>query len=464
MPAMRISRDGMLTLLAGLTTLWLGSGQLGCGKTEPKPAASAWGQEESSPSNDAPSTSADPANDAAEVAASEATSTAPDASDVPRPPTTPPSTLTLSENSGTPAPDATPDAAADAAAEPASGETPPSEASVSDAPAAEPTAPEPPAAAPPPTEPVADASPPEPGPVTEPETVTNPAPVAEPATVTESEPEAETEPPVEPAPVATAAAVENEPSAQPPPPEPFRLETFLEPKLAEGPLVALAAFRQWVEERLQAIEAIPSYTADFYKQERLDGELGELMHMSIKVAHGPFRVYVRHLEPERLNGQEAIFIEGQNNGRLTGHGVGLKKILGTLKLKPDSMLAMEGNKYPITHIGILHMARKTCERIDTELSVGTPQVTVRFGQQVDGRSCTSVELRRANVVANDDFAFDRRYFDDEYLVPTRYEQFGWSAEPGSEAPLLEFYEYRNLRLGAELPANAFDIKNPDYNF
>lgn len=468
MASMRSIVDGLPPWSAGLVAVWLGVSVVGCAKTEQQPVASAWSEEASTPAAEVPvaeaaptggeSETAEPATAAppetvapAEAAAptdtvapTETTSTPEAVEEAPTDAAEGPAAATEASASETAAPP--PEPAALSVAEPPATDSPEESASRATSPSAaggsEPAATEPSA-----TEPAATESPDPPPPASEPTSESAPP---EPAPATET--------------VTGTAPVEAGPSSPPAESEPFRLQAFLESKLAESPQLALAAFRQWVEERLPAIEAIPTYTADFYKQERLEGDLGPLMHMAIKAGHGPFRVYVRHLEPDRLNGQEAIYIDGKNNGRLIGHGVGLKKILGTLKLKPDSSLAMEGNKYPITHIGILHMARKTCERIDTELGVGSPEVHIRFGQLVDGRSCTAVELRRSSAVADDDFAFDRRYFDDEYLVPTRYEQYGWSEEPGAEAPLLEFYEYRNLRLGAELPANAFDTKNPDYKF
>ena len=73
----------------------------------------------------------------------------------------------------------------------------------------------------------------------------------------------------------------------------------------------------------------------------------------VKVRHRPFSVYVKFLGPAELKGREAIYIEGANDGNLMAHGTGIERVVGTLNLEPDSPLAMKGQRYPLTKIGVL---------------------------------------------------------------------------------------------------------------
>ncbi len=106
----------------------------------------------------------------------------------------------------------------------------------------------------------------------------------------------------------------------------------------------------------------PTIRAPSSSGERLDGELAEPQTLFLKVRHKPFSVYVYYLAPEAKKGTEAIFVEGRNGGNILAHTTGIKDTLvGTLTLKPDSPRAMEGNRRPITEIGLLKLTQKTID-------------------------------------------------------------------------------------------------------
>ena len=129
---------------------------------------------------------------------------------------------------------------------------------------------------------------------------------------------------------------------------------------------------RWARQGLIDINKIHDYSCTLVKRERIDGTLGEHEYIFVKVRHQPFSVYTYFLGPPRVKGQEAIYVEGQNSGNLLAHGNGIKhRLIGTVSLKPTSPLAMSGNRYPITEMGM----RRLLERL---LEIGTNDV--KYGE------------------------------------------------------------------------------------
>ena len=84
-------------------------------------------------------------------------------------------------------------------------------------------------------------------------------------------------------------------------------------KANEHPL--MPALR-WAAEGLREIEKLEDYSATMVKRERLGGEVGEHEYMFIKVRQKPFSVYTYFLGPRKLQGQEALYVEGKNDGNI----------------------------------------------------------------------------------------------------------------------------------------------------
>ena len=61
-----------------------------------------------------------------------------------------------------------------------------------------------------------------------------------------------------------------------------------------------------------------------------------------------------------------MWIENQNDGKMWAHGTGMKAIFGTVSLNPTSPIAMDGNRYPITEIGLLNLVERLLIMSDRE--------------------------------------------------------------------------------------------------
>ncbi len=147
------------------------------------------------------------------------------------------------------------------------------------------------------------------------------------------------------------------------------------------------------------------------------------------------------------------------------HEGGVKgKFLPTVWLKPDGALAMQGQLYPLTDIGLENLMLKLIERGNAERRFPDCDVTFHKNAKINGRSCTL--LRVSHEVQRPEFEFSRAeiFIDDELNVPVRYAAYGWPSAPGASPPVLEEYTYLQLKINIGLTDYDFDPKNKDYRF
>jgi hypothetical protein len=220
---------------------------------------------------------------------------------------------------------------------------------------------------------------------------------------------------------------------------------------------------RWAQEGLQNVERIQDYSAVLVKRERIEGELADEQYLFIKVRHRPFSVYIYFLKPESLRGQEVLWIDGANDGKMLAHGTGLRSVFGTVPLDPTGPIAMEGNRYPVTEIGILNLTRRLKEVATKDAQYGECEVQYLSGAKVNGRSCTCIRVKHPVPRSNFLFHLAQIFIDDELNVPIRYEAYDW-AKPGEEPELIEQYTYLNLKLNNGFTDADFDIRNPQYGF
>ncbi len=221
-------------------------------------------------------------------------------------------------------------------------------------------------------------------------------------------------------------------------------------------------------------ESIHDYTAIMIKQERVDGVLGEHEYMGVKVRNRkiengvvkvPFSVYITFLKPATVKGREVIYVENLNEGNVVAHEGGMKgRFLPTVNLDPNGMLAMRGQRYPITEMGIENLIVKLIEKGERDRKHDECEVQFLQGAKVNGRSCTVLTVRHPVERPYFDFHEAQIFIDDEMKVPVRYAAYLWPTSPGGEKQLLEEYTYQNIKLNVGLTDADFDRANPKYKF
>lgn len=225
----------------------------------------------------------------------------------------------------------------------------------------------------------------------------------------------------------------------------------------------------------QIRSSIADYTCTLVKRERVKGVLNDHEYMFAKVRNGKvqdgkvttkFAVYLYFLKPEAVKGREVLYIEGENNGKLIAKEGGLRgKVIPSVWLNPDSPLAMNGNLYPITDIGLENLVVKLIERAEREKKAGGEcEVQFMKGAKINGRVCTLLQVKHPVERPQFDFHLAQIFIDDEYQLPIRYAAYGWPDKEGGQPQLLEEYTYLNLKLNVGLGEGEFDPNNPNYKF
>jgi len=221
---------------------------------------------------------------------------------------------------------------------------------------------------------------------------------------------------------------------------------------------------RWGREALENIRKIQDYSAVMVKREVVDGELADETYMFTKIRHRPMSVYLYFLKPQSLQGQEVIWIEGQNDGKMWAHGTGLRSVFGTVSLTPTSTLAMEGNRYPITEIGILKLVERLLAGAEQDAQFGECEVKYLPGAKINNRVCTCIQVVHPVPRTNFRYHMARVFVDDELNLPIRYESYDWPQRPGGPPVPMEQYTYLNLKLNNGFTDADFDIRNPQYRF
>jgi outer membrane lipoprotein-sorting protein len=210
---------------------------------------------------------------------------------------------------------------------------------------------------------------------------------------------------------------------------------------------------------------IHDYSCTIVKRERIDGKLKEHDYIFAKIRHEPFSVYLYFLAPEDSKGQEVIWVDGHNDGNMLAHaGSGVRAMVGTVSLKPQSMIAMEGQRYPITEIGVENLASRLVEVAEHDAQFGECEVNFFPGAKVNGRVCTCIQVVHPVPRRNFRFHLARVFIDDEYMIPIRYEAYDWPTEAGGQPVLMEEYTYMNVKINNGFTDADFDPKNTAYKF
>lgn len=217
---------------------------------------------------------------------------------------------------------------------------------------------------------------------------------------------------------------------------------------------------------------VQDYQCTIISQARVDGVLGDERYMCCKVRHEqktgdeicvPFSVYACFLKPENVAGQEAIWVEGKNKGKIVAHGAGILNIK-TLQLDPEGALAMNGSRYSMPNLGMKNLVAKLIEKGTNDLKYGECKANVKRGIELDGHICTMLEIVHPQPRDYFEFHIARIYIDDQRNLPIAYEGYLWPDKPGDPPPLLEKYYYTDVEINQGFKNLDFSRRNRTYDF
>ncbi|MFM9062602.1 MAG: DUF1571 domain-containing protein, partial [Pirellula sp.] len=222
-----------------------------------------------------------------------------------------------------------------------------------------------------------------------------------------------------------------------------------------------------------------NYRATVHKRERIGKDLGPESKMELKLRYRQedsqsglrqMDVYLKFLEPKSQAGRELIWKEGFNDGLMVVHEAGFLNIT-KIELSPTSRLAMLGNRYPVSDIGIERLLTKLLAKGNRDRQLGDCQVNLIDSVDVAGRNCKRIEVchpQRAVTVG--DKTIEHEFYkavidiDNQHGVPIRYASYMWPENSDGQPVLDEEFLYENLEINTELDDQDFDPDNPAYNY
>jgi hypothetical protein len=212
---------------------------------------------------------------------------------------------------------------------------------------------------------------------------------------------------------------------------------------------------------------IRDYTCKIVKRERINGKVGKIEVMDAKIRNSKvvndrvttrFGVYLKFLSPKAIKGRQVLYVDGLNNGKLLAKEGGNLHLLPAVWLSPTGALAMRGQLYPLTEIGIENLMAKLIVRGNREKAIGGCEVSIRKGFKVNDRVCTLIELRRPTKGPKFEFNVAQIFVDEQLQVPIRYAAYDWPKKAGAKGEVIEEYTYLDVKVNVGITDADFDRK------
>jgi len=212
---------------------------------------------------------------------------------------------------------------------------------------------------------------------------------------------------------------------------------------------------------IECVAKLKDYEALFVRKELVNGALVQ-SQITIKLRHEPFSVYLKFVEPNA--GREVIYVAGKNDGKLLVHETGIASLVGTLSLDPTGSTAMNGNRYPVTMIGLKTMTETVVEKWLQVKNEKDIKANVYPNATIGDLSCKVAETVLANPVDGIPQQTCRLYFEKATGCPVRVQSLSFPAKPGDKQETVEDYFYSTLKPNVGLTDADFDTENPAYGF
>lgn len=251
-----------------------------------------------------------------------------------------------------------------------------------------------------------------------------------------------------------------------------------------------------------AADGLRDYTMVLVKQERRGDRLEPEQTLLVKWAR-PQKIYFKATDgPQR--GQEVLYVEGWNGGRLRAHKGSFPDL--TVNLDPRGSWAMGHTHHPVDEVSLPRFVAIVLDNVERALGKGVGSVRLDGTETLWGRRCLKLDLESppsgtTHVLRRGETLWDvaRTYGQSMYVILHHNRRKGWkgpkSPQPGDavfvpdfyagrvelwldaelrlpiraliydhEGLLYERYEHRDLKPNVGLGDLDFDPANPAYDF
>ena len=202
-------------------------------------------------------------------------------------------------------------------------------------------------------------------------------------------------------------------------------------------------------------ETIFDFSARFFKQERINGELQDEEAADMKWRGSPFSVYMKYVLGDE--GREVLYVAGQYDNKIQGHPGGWLGALIKVQVAPDDPSVLKTNLRPITAAGMINMISVIVAQCELARSHGDLQLQYVGKIEAGGRPAYAIKRLLPNkpIYPNKELVI---LIDCAALVPVGSDGYGWDGQ------LLTKYHFTDFKLNVGLPDRDFDRSNKDYGF
>ena len=218
------------------------------------------------------------------------------------------------------------------------------------------------------------------------------------------------------------------------------------------------------------IENIDNYQVIFDKRERINGDIGDIETMNLKVRHSPaFGIYMKWQNGDK--GRQLLYNDEYDDGQMVVKLGGLKgRILPALKLNPLGSEAKAGARYPVTEAGLAGMIRQMIMHRENDLAHGHGIECSRLvNETFDERECYCFKYEYSAPEFNPLYRKSIVLMDTRYHVPLKVTNYTWSDNTEGMTPeqlddmtIIEDYAFRHLDMSTKLANEDFSRDNPAY--
>jgi hypothetical protein len=225
---------------------------------------------------------------------------------------------------------------------------------------------------------------------------------------------------------------------------------------AQAPDPAAQAYA-WIKEAQRNYQtAIKDYTCTFVARENLKGRMNEDQFMQLKFRQAPFSVSMKWLGPNRLAGQEVVFVQGKNANKLRVQSKGILGVAGFVAVDVDDPRVREQSRHTIYETGIGNLIDSTVKSWETDKKTG--KAVTRVAEfDFDNRRCYRVETVRTERLPQLYCYRSVIFLEKNSKYPLRNENYAWPVQGGPpDGELLESFSYTNLQFNVGLTDRDFD--------
>lgn len=201
----------------------------------------------------------------------------------------------------------------------------------------------------------------------------------------------------------------------------------------------------------KSIQKIQTYEFDLIKREYANGKDTKYQLLQAKVQVEPLKIYIKFIKPRRLAGREALFVDG--NLIVRRGGTRMSDLV--LMIDPCSPLAMDGNRYPITHMNPHKICVELVDHIKNELKFD-PVIKRRPNSKYNGQIGTHYRLTHNKKQKGMRCKTAEMLISDEHNIPIYFKVVNWANIT------VEEYAFSNIKINWDFDHDTFNRNNPEY--